>query len=246
MNDALRIRLNPSPAIERIPIDGDHFAIVADDFLANPEEVVEYASAHREDFEAPERSYPGEVLDLPANAGEDLHRIWRGPLSREFSFARTDLKDSCQVSLTTLQPENFSWIQRLPHQDPQTEPGRRNIALLVYLFDRPELGGTGFYRYRDRKFWESMARRQVEDPDGGLSIVQTRYPMFLEPPCYVTGSNEAVELLGAVEAKFNRMVCYSGDIPHSAQISDASLLSEDCKRGRLTLNAFASVWPKRG
>ena len=128
--------------------------------------------------------------------------------------------------------------------DPQLDPLRVNIALMVYLFHNPDLGGTGFYRYRDIKFWQSMVHKQMDDPNGGLSIVQTRYGMFLEPSKYPGESDQAVELLTMIPARFNRMICYPGNLPHSAYIPDASLLSTDCKKGRLTLNSFASVWPK--
>jgi hypothetical protein len=70
-----------------------------------------------------------------------------------------------------------------------------------------------------------------------------RYTMFSNPPQYITESNDAAELLTMVPARFNRMICYSGEVPHSAYIREAQRLSDDCERGRLTLNAFASVIP---
>jgi hypothetical protein len=244
LSNQLTIRINPDAVIGRHEIDGERFALVADDFLLNTDEIIEFARSHYAEFEMPERSYPGQVFDVPDEAVSPLHRFWRSRLSREFSFARSDIMDYCLLSVTTLQPEQFSWIQRLPHTDPRSQDGRHNYALLVYLFDDPDLGGTGFYRYRDEKFWHSMVRRQLDDPAGGQSLVQARYPMFREPAKYPSESDEAVELLSLVPARFNRMVCYSGDIPHSAYIKDASVLADDCVNGRLTLNAFAAVWPK--
>ena len=244
MTDTLKIRLNPDAVIERHPINDEFFAVIMDDFLLNPDEVRDFACSNQGAFEFDRRSYPGKVLDLDATYYRELTRLIRSRLSRIFSFARSDLQDTCQISLTTLQPDEFSWIQRLPHTDYRRDPGRENYALLAYLFDNPDMGGTGFFRYRDEKFWETMAPRQVEDPDGGLEMVQTRYPMFLEPAVYPHESDEAVELITTIPAKFNRMICYSGDVPHSACIPDASLLSNDCRTGRLTLNSFATVWPK--
>jgi hypothetical protein len=90
-----------------------------------------------------------------------------------------------------------------------------------------------------------MAQKQIDDPDGGLAEIQARYPMFEGPAKYPCGSDEAVEQITEIKAKFNRMICYSGDAPHSANIPDASKLSTDVSSGRLTLNAFASVWPKQ-
>jgi hypothetical protein len=56
-------------------------------------------------------------------------------------------------------------------------------------------------------------------------------------------SGEIAERLDVVSAKFNRLVFYSGDIPHSAQISSPELLTNDPSEGRLTLNCFASLRP---
>lgn len=244
MSAALHIRVNPQLELKRHQINDRYFVVVADDFLLNPEEVIAHAQNNRRRFEFPERGYPGELLDVEQPCLTELHQYWRIHMSRVFSFERTEIQDTCQISLTTLQPHKFSWIQRLPHTDYRRDPGKDNYALLVYLFHRQELGGTGFYRFRDEKFWQTVWPRQQQDPDGGLGMVQTRYPMFREAPRYVTGSNEAVELLTCIPARFNRMLCYSGDIPHSAYIEDASLLDDDPTRGRLTLNSFASVWPK--
>jgi hypothetical protein len=244
LTDTLNIRINPDAVLEHHPINDRYSAFVADDFLLNPEAIIEHALAVRDAFESPERGYPGEVLDLLPVTFPEITRFIRSNLSRCFSFARSGIEDSCQVSITTLQPEHFSWIQRLPHTDHKRAAGKDNYALLVYLFDNPALGGTGFFQYRDEAFWKSMAPRQLEDPNGGLELVETRYPMFLGPSTYPCESDEAVELITSIPAKFNRMICYSGDIPHSACIPDASLLTDDLRRGRLTLNSFASVWPK--
>jgi hypothetical protein len=69
---------------------------------------------------------------------------------------------------------------------------------------------------------------------------------YQKPPCYITESNEIAERLDVVSAKFNRLVFYSGDIPHSAQVASPELLTNDLSTGRLTLNCFASVRPNPG
>jgi len=244
MTDVLQIRINPDPVIEHHPINDNYFAVVVDDFLLNPDEVVAFGQSQNDGFEIPEGSYPGLVLDLDETVAIDLQQFLRTRISRIFPFTRSGIETSFMLSMATLQPGDFTWSQRLCHTDPRVGPGRDNYAMLVYLFDNPELGGTGFYRYRDRNFWHSMDARQRDDPDAGLSIIETRYPMFREPPKYMTESNEVAELITMLPAKFNRMVCYSGNIPHSAFIKDPSLLTGDCATGRLTLNCFASTLPK--
>lgn len=239
------IRINLEAVIREQRIDERHSCFVVDDFFENPDDLVRHAVANQASFEMPHRSYPGLVLDLDAASFQEVHRFIRFRMNDLFDYARSGLKTFAQLSLTTLQPEAFTWIQRLPHTDPRPEPGRNNYALLVYLFRDEALGGTGFYRWRDPKFWQSMAREQRDEPEGGLTIVRTRYPMFNDPPEYITESNEAAELLTMVPARFNRMICYSGEVPHSAWIEDATRLTGDCASGRLTFNAFASVIPNR-
>jgi hypothetical protein len=60
----------------------------------------------------------------------------------------------------------------------------------------------------------------------------------------LTESCEVAELLTIIPAQFNRLIFYSGDIPHSAYIEEPELLSDDVDVGRLTLNLFASVVPR--
>ena len=83
-----------------------------------------------------------------------------------------------------------------------------------------------------------------QTPGSGLAFLRERFAMFREPARYMTQSSEIADLVGTVPAKFNRLIFYTGDSPHSAYITDPTLLSEDVDRGRLTLNRFASVWPR--
>ena len=106
------------------------------------------------------------------------------------------------------------------------------------------MGGTGFFRWKDPQFWQEMTAMQRDDPGAGLDILQEKFKMFRDPPCYMTGSNEAAELLDQVPARFNRMVFYSGDLPHNACIGNPDLLSSNPAAGRLTLNCFVSALPK--
>jgi len=240
----MKLEINPALVIEAAEIDGDHICVVADDFLLNPQEALNYARDHADEFIMLERAYPGVVLPVDNDLVAPLNRFIRSEMSRMFSFCRGGIEFHTQFSMATLQPEEFTWIQRLCHSDPRLEPGRENFAALLYLFEDPQLGGTGFYRCKDQPFWDKMGAMQRDDPDAGLDILRERFEMFRQPPCYMTESNEAAELLDAVPAKFNRLVFYSGDLPHSAQITRPDLLSADPSKGRLTLNCFTSALPK--
>jgi hypothetical protein len=238
------LRINPSAAPDRHPIADGQECLVFDDFLLDPGAVVDWAAAHREAFFTQERGYPGLILPLGLAQADSLHGFIRSRLSRSFGFLRGGIHFQTQLCLTTLKPEDFSWIQCLPHSDPRLEPGRVNFATVLYLFEDPALGGTGFYRWKDAAFWQDMTTRQLDDPAAGLESLRERFEMFRGPWAYTTESNEAVELLTMVPAKFNRLICYSGDIPHNAYVTDPDRLVADPTRGRLTLNSFASVWPR--
>ena len=238
------LAINPALVIQRQAIAPGHDCLVIDDFLCDPDAAVEWAEQHAADFVMPERSYPGLLLPIDEAAAQPLHAFVRSRLSREFGFLRGDLELYTQYSIATLQPDEFSWIQALPHSDPQLAPGRANYAGLLYLFHDAALGGTGFYRWRDPDYWGRMTERQRDDPEAGLDELRARFELFRGPLAYPGDSNEVVERLALVPARWNRLICYSGDLPHSACIPEPALLSPEPRRGRLTLNCFASVWPK--
>jgi len=240
----MNLRINPALEIQAAPVADGHLCAVIDDFLLNPGEAVEFACSNAARFEAQERAYPGLVLPVGAEPLGEVHRFIQREMSRLFAFCRGGMEIHTQFSLTTLQPAEFTWIQRLCHSDPRLAPDRANFAALLYLFDNPDLGGTGFYRWRNPEFWQEMTAMQREDPAAGLAVLEERFRMFRDPPCYMTDSNEAAELLDQVPARFNRLVFYSGELPHSAFIRRPELLSGDPRDGRLTLNCFVSAIPK--
>jgi len=240
----MQLRINPNLEIQASRITDQHICVVIDDFLLNPHEAIDYAISRAEEFIMLERAYPGLVLPMENGLTDNINRFIQREMSRMFPFCRGGINFHTQFSLATLQPEEFTWIQRLCHSDPRLAPGRVNFAALLYLFDNPQMGGTSFFRWKDPEFWQEMTALQREDPDAGLDVLKEKFQMFRDPACYMTESNEVADLLDTVPAKFNRLVFYSGDIPHSACISDPSLLSSNPTEGRLTLNCFVSALPK--
>lgn len=238
------IRLNSDASPRRQPISGDDYCVIVDDFLQDPEQIVEFAALNAAAFAAPEHGYPGLLFDVNDAAMTDIYRYIRHEMSRHFPFLKGGMRLSTCLSMATLQPAELSNLQRLCHTDPRPGPDRRNYAALVYLFRNEALGGTGFYRWQDRPLMERATALERDDPAQGLAFLQQHFPTFRAPPSYMTASNEIAELLAMVPARFNRLVFYSGDIPHSAAIEAPELLSHDFREGRLTLNCFASVLPR--
>ena len=240
----MKLKLNPNLEIQAAQITDRHVCVVVDDFALNPEELVDYATRHAEHFSMQERAYPGLVLPVANDMLGEMNQFIRREMSRLFSFCRAGAEYHTQFSLATLQPEDFTWVQRLCHSDPQLGPGRANFAGLLYRFRDENMGGTGFYRWRDPAYWQRMTGLQRDDPEAGLEELREKFSMFRTPACYMTESNEAAELLDHVPARFNRFVFYSGDIPHSAHIRDPGLLQRDPAHGRLTLNCFVDAVPR--
>jgi hypothetical protein len=192
----------------------------------------------------PPKSYPGVVLNIDAAPMQDIYRFVRSDLGRLFSFLRGDAQLSSLLSMTTLRPDELSNLQRLCHNDPPGRKNRLNFAFVLYLFKNEELGGTGFYRWKEQAAITEATALELEDPDKASAYLKERFPTFNNPPCYITKSTEIAERTDNIPAKFNRLIFYSSDIPHSAQISSPELLTADIGEGRLTLNCFASVRPK--
>jgi hypothetical protein len=236
-----RIRINPNPAIHLEPVDDENFCVIVDEFLVDPESVVAYSHAHADKFSVPERSYPGVLLDVHNDAMIDVVRFIRSAMSKQFSFLKGGIKTSTYLSMATMQPDQLSNLQRLCHTDPRPQPDRRNFAALVYLFRDEEMGGTGFFQWKERKLVEEATALDLEDPAKALAFLQRYFPTYHRPPCYMTQSNEIAELLCDIPARFNRLIFYSGELPHSASIRAPGKLSTDVSRGRLTLNCFVSV-----
>ena len=125
-------------------------------------------------------------------------------------------------------------MQRLCHRDAEVLPAGMGIgASVVYLFDRPELGGTAFFRPRrsldeTRQFLQNAAQASNEQLSEWLQ----------QTASYCHQSNPWFELVEQVEAKWNRAIFYQGTIFHAAHINDAELLSNEIGQARLCLNAF--------
>ena len=244
MTNLPRIEINPELDIRLKRVTDEHAYVVIDDFLQDPGAIVDFCCEHANEFSIPERSYPGPLFAVSNDAMSEIARFIRSTMSGTFSFLKGGITTSTFLSMVTLQPDQLSNLQRLCHTDPRQREDRRNFAALVYLFEDQRLGGTGFYRWKEREQIEAATILDLEDSGKALTFLQERFPTYNQPACYMTESNEIAELLQSIPARFNRFIFYSGDLPHSAGIAMPELLSEDFRTGRLTLNCFASVVPR--
>ena len=246
VNELQTIRINRNATVELRQLGSGELLAIIDDFLADPDELRSYALSHENDFAMPQKSYPGILMGIESQPMADIYRFIRSTLGPRFSFLRGGANFSSMLSLTTLQPDELSNLQRLCHTDPPAAKNRRNFAFVLYLFSDEQLGGTGFYRWKEKSAIIEATALEKDNPEKALAFLKERFLTYKNPPRYITESNEIAERLDVVPAKYNRLVFYSGDIPHSAQVSSPDLLTNDPASGRLTLNCFASVRPKPG
>jgi hypothetical protein len=240
------IQTNPEAGLRREQISENEFCIVVDDFLKDPDVLVEFASQHRGDFSNPNIGYPGVQLRVNDDAMRDIFRFVRSRMSKVYGFMRGKIGIRSLLSMVTSPPDQLFLMQRICHIDPNPDPGRAKYAALLYLFNDEQLGGTSFYRWRDEQLvWKGLDILR-NDAARGEAFLKQNFETFREPPRYMTESNEIAEHLYTVPPRFNRFVFYSGDIPHSAAITAPELLSGDCRKGRLTLNLFFSTLPNAG
>lgn len=237
--------INPNASTTRIDIEvGRYFCVVVDDFLVDPAGVIDYAKEHAGKFKLQERGYPGVQMIPEESKLRDIQRFVRNKLSQEMNFCRTDIKMVAVFAMITLPPEDLNWAQRMCHTDPNMRAGYIDVAGLVYLFKDPQLGGTGFYRFRNPQMFNQAIEIAQTDMAGALAYLKEHLPMYREPSRYLTDSCEAAELIVTVPPRFNRAIFYGGGRPHNAIIGMPQLMVNDVNRGRLTLNFYASAVPK--
>jgi len=231
-------RFNPGARIEAVPLDPVHLpgklCLVVDDFLLNPQAMVELAVAWRGHFLSPGTSvYPGLELWMPP-AVTGLLDEWFRQHARAALGARRSLRTDCRLSMVTLPPDALQPTQWFCHRDnPGLDANLVRCASVLYLFHDAGFGGTSLYRpTRPMDEIERMVQDTVQlDAEAFCS----RWDIA---PGYMHGSNAYFERVLQVPARFNRAVFYDGGVFHCSDNGPAGVLSDDPRRGRLTLNGF--------
>lgn len=68
---------NPRPSIQEVRLTADHSCLIVDDALVNPEALVQFACAHRDEFGTSQYAYPGIELPMPADFTDRLEAFFR-------------------------------------------------------------------------------------------------------------------------------------------------------------------------
>ena len=232
MAQAHALRMPPDIRSLRI---GDQLVVVIDDFLEHPEAMVEFAEAGS--FEpypgvAEQKGYPGVRARAPADYSRHITELLDPLIKVNFGVPDTLAvhKSACWFSLTTTSPEALGPLQRTPHFDASTP---HHMAALLYLCN-DEHGGTGFYRHNATGLQRITADNREHYLDVYYEEINARRPAQR----YFDRSDAQFTLLGAIPARFNRMVVYPGSVLHSACIDPMLSICSRPRTGRLTVNTF--------
>ncbi|MGQ3054644.1 MAG: DUF6445 family protein [Roseateles sp.] len=222
---------NPEPRLRVVPLPHGGRCVVADDALANPEGVRQWAA--KQAFQPPNFPYPGLVLDAPTAMAEGMAEFFaqhaRAPLG-----GRRTLQHGTRLSVLSTPPEALKPLLWQCHRDRVSAgPHFLFAASVLYLFDQPALGGTSFYRpLRDPAAIDRMlADSEVMD----AATFSARHGV---QPGYMTDSNSHFERVARVLAAWNRAIFYDGELFHAPDVDEPARINADVLRGRLTLNGF--------
>ena len=226
--------LNQTLSVEKIQHDDPEISVyVVDDFLENPESLLDYAktSAYFGRVGDDRTAYPGIRDRLPRpyeRALEKIIELVYGPVSHSVH--------RCMLSLTTLQPDQLGTAQKIPHVDAF---GDDQYAAVHVLCGAPH-GGTAIYRYRPR----NLVRLRNDDRHVVAEMLQGVHDHPQEHSGYLVGDTGLFKQEVLIAAKFNRLILYPSNLLHCAVLSAPDSLVTDVESGRLSVASFFKLESK--
>jgi hypothetical protein len=224
---------NPNASVSSTRVGECPVAVtVADNVLLRPQQLAEFGLG-LQFFEDDSNLYPGIRARLPAEFSRPFHAWLTNTLRctgvlEESSYVH---EDASFFSIVNKNRANLLPLQRIPHYD-STDP--RVFAAVIYLFDRAN-SGTSFYRHRTTGY-ETIG----DDNKDNYRIALNRNMKNLGPPAreYTNGSNAFFERTHSVDSAFNRIVIYSGNVLHAADIDGSLFTGNDNSQWRLTISSL--------
>ena len=224
----LKFALNNSISVQKIKHEDPEVVVyVIDDFLANLEELIDYAreKAYFGAVGDDKTAYPGIRDRLPSVYEEVLGEA----VSLVFPTRKSTI-NRCMLSLTTLNPDELKTSQKMPHVDAL---GDDQFASIHYLCDGSH-GGTAIYRYRPK----DIVRLGDENHSVISEMMKKVGESAEEHSGYLTGDTSLFKRELLVEAKLNRLILYPSNLLHCAVLSSPRSLINDVSEGRLSVASF--------
>ena len=224
---------NPNASVSSARVGKCPIAVtVADNVLLRPRELADFGLG-LEFVEDDSNLYPGVRARVPSDFSRPFH-AW---LTRTLHCAGV-LEESSYIhddasffSIVNKSRAALLPLQRIPHYD-STDP--RVFAAVIYLFDRAN-SGTSFYRHR----MTGYEKISVDNKDNYRAALNRNMKNIGPPPReYTNGSNALFERTHSVDSAFNRIVIYSGNVLHAADIDGSLFNGNDNCRWRLTVSSL--------
>jgi hypothetical protein len=215
---------------------------VIDDALTDPDLWFRVAAEQENDFciagSGKFPAYPGVELHMSAEINEAIAAFFLQHIRSRVN-ARRLVQAISRFSMMSLKSEQLRPAHCLCHRDVGGPPGTMKAASVLYLFKDESLGGTSFYV--PKKSEDETAELVHDSLNMSPQDFEAKYVIEQR---YMQGSNQYFEQIGAVAAKWNRIVFYDGNIYHNADIVAEKKLVTDPRLGRLTINGFFSCTTK--
>ena len=224
----LEFILNQAMNVEKIQhTDPEISVYVIDNFLANPEVLLEYAGkkAYFGNVGDDSTAYPGIRDRLPSSYEDAMSKV----IELVYGF-HNPVVHRCMISLTTLQPTELSAAQKMPHVDAF---GDDQYAAVHYLCGEPH-GGTAIYRYRP----SNLVKIRHDDRGVMNEMIENVRSHQVEHPGYLSGDTSLFKQELLVKARLNRLILYPSNLLHCAMLSSPDSLDSDSSKGRLSVSSF--------
>jgi hypothetical protein len=232
-NDDGMFAFNPNASVSSARVGRRPITVtVADDVLLRPRQLAEFGLGLKF-VEDDSNLYPGVRARVPAEFSRPFHR-WLNRMLHGTGVLQGSsyvVDDASFFSIVDKNRANLLPLQRIPHYD-SADP--RVFAAVIYLFDRAN-SGTSFYRHRTTGY-EVIG----DDNKDNYKAALNRNMKNLGPPAreYTNGSNAMFERMHSVDSAFNRIVIYSGNVLHAADIDGNLFNGDDNGRWRLTISSL--------
>jgi hypothetical protein len=230
LNGKLRLHADFRHAVERVGSERSP-VLVIDDFLSDPQVLVDYAASHSSFGSVTDTFYPGLRAPIPEIYCFAIRAFLGELITATFDLGANQVaRELATFSLVTTRRDQLQALQRLPHFDNTDE---RQIAVLHYLCPAT-CGGTSFYRHRATGFETIRPHRLAEYSQAMRDALGSNAP----PLDYIDGDTPLFERIARFEAAPNRVLIYRSISLHSADIPRDFTFDRDPRRGRLTANTF--------
>jgi hypothetical protein len=224
---------NPNASVSSVRVGACPIAVtVADNVLLRPQQLAEFGLGLNF-VEDDSNLYPGVRARVPADFSRPFH-AWLTHTLRHTGVMEESsyvYEDASFFSIVNKNRANLLPLQRIPHYD---STDSKVFAAVIYLFDRAN-SGTSFYLHRTTGY-----ERIGDDNKDNYKIALNRNMKNLGPPAreYTNGSSALFERTHSVDSAFNRIVIYSGNVLHAADIDGSLFSGNDNSQWRLTVSSL--------